>query len=890
MKSISLNGLWDCQLMDGSHCACEVPGCYDGYTQQKDSGAPVWFTRSVTLPDLEYERYFLRFGAVSYYCELYVNDALAGAHEGMWDSFRIDVTKFLRPGENQFKLMVQKPGYRQEDRFRVREVLSGFIPDVLCTFGGMWDDVSLECCNALVVHTHSVTASIDGSLDFHIRTEAWGNAERVKVTGEILAPDGSLAAKVAQCLPIEPGVSQVLHVPAKLEHPVLWEMDAPNLYTYRLELTIGAEKTFLSKRFGIREIKAQGSKLLLNGRPIFARGVLHWGYYDDAIIPNPDRKTIQAEIDAVKAHGFNMIKHCLYVPREEYFELADENGVLLWVELPLWLPDVTPQLPERIQREYPLILEQIAGHASVIMLSLGCELDARVDSSILEEMYHLAKRSSSALVRDNSGSGECYDGLPVDFADFFDYHFYADLQNMEPLMEAFTPSWRNYRPWLFGEFCDSDTMRDLRPLRAAKNGDKLMWELADPVQNPISSLKPDFRMPLYDQRMEENGIFQDYDEISKLSLDHAMVHRKVNLEYVRSFAELAGYNITVMRDVPIATSGIFDDRMQPKFDAEQFKTFNSDIVLAPAWDLTRIWLNADRLKNKERYNFFGGEYYGLHVLLSNYSKHPLIQPSLDWQLREGGQVVAQGSFEQDGTYANGEVSELGYIGLHLPQTDRPKTMLLTVQMRCGEQRAANQWPVFLYPRPEQFSAKIGLYDPAGALRGIDSLCAPSLLEDEREVANVDVVLTTRLTPSIRRFIERGGKALFLQRGEGYLPSQPVAFWREGMVRCYPHPVLKGLERQTWMDDLRFFSLSTDTALQTSAFGELGITDARPIIRRYDCREWLATDYMVDCRLGKGRLIATTLRFEGGMGKQPMFVDGNCFGVWLLHQAITDLQR
>ena len=157
--------------------------------------------------------------------------------------------------------------------------------------------------------------------------------------------------------------------------------------------------------------------------------------------------------------------------------------------IPLCLPDATAELELRIRREFPAILRQIAGHPSVVMISLGCELDDKVSSGILEEMYHLAKQMSNALVRDNSGSGECYGGLSVDYADFFDYHFYGDLQNMENLMETFTPVWRSYRPWVYGEFCDSDTMRDLQEVRQKKGVQRLCWEQNDPVKNPISILK-----------------------------------------------------------------------------------------------------------------------------------------------------------------------------------------------------------------------------------------------------------------------------------------------------------------------------------------------------------------------------------------------------------------
>jgi hypothetical protein len=185
-------------------------------------------------------------------------------------------------------------------------------------------------------------------------------------------------------------------------------------------------------------------------------------------------------------------------------------------------------------------------------------------------MYHLAKRDLGALVRDNSGSGECYGGLAVDYADFSDYHFYAELPNLEHLIETFTPGWRTRRPWLFGEFCDSDTLRDLSDVRREKGVRRLKWESGDARKNPISSLKPDFFAHHHDARMEASGIRAAFPLLSQLSLNHSLVHRKTTLEMTRSFGAVCGYNITNLeRAHPTSGACLFDlgRRRSPRRDS-----------------------------------------------------------------------------------------------------------------------------------------------------------------------------------------------------------------------------------------------------------------------------------------------------------------------------------
>lgn len=878
----SLNGKWECCFPDGSVQTVEVPGCWDRCVEEKDIAERVIFRKKFYMETVDEKCYRLHFEAVSYYCDIFLNGRKIGAHEGMWDSFSIDTADVLQKGENELVLEVWKPGYHAEDRFPLREVLSGFIPDVLCTFGGIWDDVWLESSDSYFVERHWGNGTGDGTVEIYTVLEQQDADGSIHVTGEIRDGNDHPVAEIDETLEAD----RILKLTVRVDNVVCWNPDAPVLYHYHLTLNDGKRKTEIQKNFGFREIKTDKTAILLNQSPVYLRGVLHWGYYDE-IIPMPSEETIREEIQKARSYGFNMIKHCLYIPRKEYLSLADEMGMLLWVELPLWLPEKTPELEKRIRREYPRLMEQIAGHPSVIMVSLGCELDAKVENSVLEEMYYLAKEKLGVLVRDNSGSGECYDGLTVDYADFSDYHFYADLQNMENLLETFTPVWKRNRPWVFGEFCDSDTLRDMKGLREEKNVEKFYWEEQDETRNPICILKPDFFLGEHDERMEKSGIRKEFPMLKRLSYNHSMVHRKTVLEQTRSVGEISGYNITTIRDVPIATSGIFDDFMREKFEKETFRAFNQDVMLLPAWDLTRIWINADRVMSKERYGFFGGESYGLHLLVSNYGGKVMIQPRIVYELqKEDGQPVISGELQGE-DIENGQVGQVCYLYLELPEVMIPETNRLKVRLQAGEREIVNEWPVFLYPKPEAEEEKIGLFDPLQVFRTVENIYSHIEETNGRDhLEEYPLLLCSMLTPEILEYVENGGSVFYVQRGKGALPVTPVAFWREGMIRKYEHPVMDEIRYENWMDDLRYFGSATDTAF--SDIEDSRFSCRKPILRRYDCREWRSDDYLMELGCGKGKILATTLRIEGGMGKQPLFLENNRFGRWLIGKAIQYL--
>ena len=895
MRKLSLNGKWDCQWPDGTHFEADVPGCWDSCTDDKALTGPVTYEKKFTVQNEPFDAAIVTFGAVSYACEIFVNGSLAGAHEGLWDSFRVDITPYVRTGENTIKLSIIKPGCEPGDAYPLREVLSGFVQDVLHTFGGIWDDVTLEFVRDFAVSHHYAQGRPDGNFTIHIEAKAINGACPVKADVVVYAPDGSQAAAFSKDIEFCEEAEYTLT--GAVPQPELWGLSSPALYRYEINLSSVGRQETVSRRFAFREISSEGSQILLNGIPIYPRGILHWGNYDDILMPNPSKERIFQDLKKIKAMGFNMIKHCLYIPRDAFLDACAEMGVLSWVELPLWIPKVTPALWDRIRREYPAILKYLSGRPSLAFVSLGCELNRGVESAILEEMYHLAGKLTDALVRDNSGSGECYGGLTVDYADFYDYHFYADLTYFEQLCETFSPTWRAKRPWIFGEYCDSDTLRDMALIRERLGVERVDFELYDKKKNPVSHLKDDFFLHLQDERLDESGIRKDWKAALPLSLNHSLTHRKTTIDYTRAFQEITGYVLTSMRDVPIAPHGLFNDFGEPKFDADVFKTFNADTVLVPRWDLTRTWIGGDRVLYKERYNFVSGETYAVRVVLSHYGPAAVNSPRLNWQLLRSGNTAADsGEVRNPEIFQPGCVGEIAYLVFNLPEVTKPETFTLKVSMSADTAAAVNEWPVFVYPASGEINKgfNLGLYDPASLFPDAASEWENvEILADDMSIRDVDMILTTRLSPSVHKFISQGGCGVLVQRGNGVLPIVNVPFWREGMQRPFGHKIMDGLISGHAQDDLRYYSLGTDTALDSRAIEKSALADLtkiEPIIRRYDCRTWKMSDYMAELSIGKGKLIATTLRLEGGSGKQPMLLKRNLLAQWLLRKSFEYLKN
>jgi len=112
MNRVSLSGTWEFRLEDEREWhPIPVPDCWEAIGIRKDHPGPAWYRARFTVPnEFDSGRIWIRFGAVSYHCAIFVNGCEAGEHTGMWDSFAVEITHAVRPGEPaELLVRVEKP-------------------------------------------------------------------------------------------------------------------------------------------------------------------------------------------------------------------------------------------------------------------------------------------------------------------------------------------------------------------------------------------------------------------------------------------------------------------------------------------------------------------------------------------------------------------------------------------------------------------------------------------------------------------------------------------------------------------------------------------------------------------------------------------------------------
>jgi len=867
--SLSLDGEWQCSL--GNQVGViQIPGCWEAQGFSRRIDGPAIIERWVIVPEKWHGKsIILQFDALSYHVEVHLNSILIGEHRGLWTPFEFNITDHIRVGqENRLHLTIYKPG----KRFPLRESLAGFLPDVAVMFGGVWQSVRLVAHATLTMNNLSILADAatgEVTISAQIQHKSAGNITLILEDANKLRVYQRLVSIFDNEMNISVTINNARH----------WSPNDPHLYTMILETDRGFR---LTKSFGFRKLHHDRKSLYLNDRGIFLRGVLNWGWYPEILCPAPDESTIRDEFQRVRAMGFNMIKLCLYVPSPLYFDIADEEGMLIWLELPLWLPDVTDSLRQQASQEYREILQEVHHHPSIIIYSLGCELDRAVDMDFMADLNDIVRgQSCGILLCDNSGSGEAYGGLTVDFSDFYDYHFYSELHLFDSLVDHFQRDWREARPWIFGEFCDADDFRDIDEIAEHYGGDYPWWLVE---QNPIHPLEK-IGYSLQKQRMLELDLPYDNQTLMHISRQQSLVVRKAILEKVRRRSQMGGYVVTGLRDTPLATSSVYDDLGRAKYPLETFNQFNNDTVLLLDTGRTRQWINGgDRPTPSSTFTLTNGQQAIVNLIVSH-AGDKLDITAIEWTLKHlGKRLIATRHDVNHQIITDSEPQQLIPLIFGVPKSDSPQILTLSVTVYTTTKTVSNQWTFWCFPKIEQWQAGISIYDLTGTLSVFDDLYE-SIEQPFTSFANL--VITNSLTPEIHAYLESGGHVLLLQQGTKPLPASQVPFWRESV-----HLLQTDMLPHDGHVDMQFYDIATDIAFDISQLHSVlpRAENVTIMMRRLDARLFSLAEYLFRCQVGQGHLIATTLRLCGGVGDQPVSLKTNIVGRWVLYQLINYLKE
>lgn len=863
---INLNGKWQL-CYNGIEQEIEVPGVIEKYVEKKDEKFDYSYRKTFSVDIKNNKKYILNCEGISYAYTILVNNKEVVHHEGIWEHLKVDVSEYLE-NENIIEIKIIRPSFEKESPYFFRSLLFGFIPDVLLPFSGIFRPIYVEEKNESYINECRVYANYDNkTLDVSCDINSFGNC---KLEVKITSPDGVETVTISDY--------DKCSIPVDV---VNWSTYQPNLYNIEVSLIKNNEKidSYNCKR-GFRKIEAVDEKIMLNGKREYFRAILHWGYYPEEMSFNISHEKIYEEIMMIKNQGFNAIKFCLFLPDKYYLDLCDELGILVWQELPLWLPYDNGFLQARIDNQYPNMIKYFIDRPSLLLVSIGCELDATVSQATIDSIYDDIKSyNSSAIICDNSGSGECFDGNLDTKSDIYDYHFYPEINNMQNLIDAFNHESRDKKPWLFGEYNDMDSFRNLKDI-VKQLGEKPFWASDKFSENLLRYVHAGFGSdnPIYyfDKIVDEYGYTDSLDEIVKIGLKKAYDVRKYNLETTRSNDGISGYSITAIRDVPITACGIVDDFDKPKFADEDMLMINNDIVISMLPKLGRKWYKgSDIYDRKDIFNFENGSNINNRVVISSHLYNDVSDELHIILYDKHNEIVYKNSVNINVEHSKSKQ----YYDLFIPikQSEYIEKYKLVIEFANYK----NQWNVWGYPK-NYCTPKFYLFDNNNMFEGIENRFDCHLINDFDGLKDC-ILVTTTYNKSMEYLRDNGVKIVYVQNGNGYYNYDVIPFWRENVKLIADNNYLSELEHEGY-DGLNFISMIANNGFD-SCYVKKMYPNYCSLIRRIDNRNFKAHEIAFVVNDNKEKMVVTSFDFGAGKGSQSRSFESNYLGQAILDKLI-----
>ncbi len=340
-----------------------------------------WYRTTLERPELkDGEKAYLEFDGAAMTADVYFNGEKLVHHEGGYSGFRADITEKITETGNVLLVSVDN-----SDNDRVYPQKADFT-----FYGGLYRMVRL-----VIVPKSHFSMNYYGGNGIKVTPEVTlpGNGEKpasAEVTVEIWAEGGAEYVTVTAAGQTKQAEVTDGYAKAKfcLDTVHLWDgVNDPYLYTAKAELNSG---DVVETRFGCRSFRIDPQEgFFLNGRPYPLRGVSR--HQDRAGVGNALTLSMhQEDMEIIREMGANTLRLAHYQHAQEFYDLCDENGIIVWAEIPYITMHMSGGRDNTLSQMRELVIQNY-NHPSIVCWGLSNEISAAspVNEELLENHREL---------------------------------------------------------------------------------------------------------------------------------------------------------------------------------------------------------------------------------------------------------------------------------------------------------------------------------------------------------------------------------------------------------------------------------------------------------------------------------------------------------------------
>lgn len=842
---VSLDTPWNGEIIDSSYFFA------DRYKKYREGNikipfwlkpstyyaGPAWYKREIEIPaDWAKKRIVLNLERCHWETMLYVNGQFCGTRNTLVAPHQFDLSKQLKPGKNTLVVRV-------DNRYIVNVgINSHSIADHTQTnWNGLVGDLSLTVGSPVYVDNVQVrpklrTSSIDVTILVHQpRHQAFVGSMIVQAS----STTGTKASLPELKIPVRfTGESTDLTASYAIPGAQHWDEFTPNLYklTARLMDEQGREITQQEVPFGMRELTTVGTRLAINGRPIFLRGDVDCAAFPLTGYPPTTEAPWEKIMKTAREYGLNHLRFHSWCPPEAAFAVADRLGLYLQIEGPLWANHGSSVgtggvVDAFIYDESERIIRQYGNHPSFCMMAYGNEPGGANQNDFLGRWVDYFRQKDDRRLY-TSGAG--WPMIPEN-----QYHVNSDAriqqwgQGLKSIINKGAPrtdfDWRTtiqkagapYVSHEIGQWCAYPNFAEMPKYTG--------------VLTPTN-------FEIFRETLNEAGMGDQAADFLYSSGRLQTLCYKADIEAALRTPGFAGFQLLGLHDFPgqgSALVGALDVFWESKgyTTPQEYRTFSSPTVLLARMDKL-IYENNETVQAALEIAHFGAS--------------ELKNQTITWQLlNAAGKVVQRGSF----TKPNVAVDNCQSVGTaQLPLSGFKKPEMLTLTVALTGTPITNSWNIWVYPAHVNPDAAVS-----------------------------DVIVAHELTPDVVKQLQNGAKVLLLPYGhvkQGKGAEVAIGFssifWNTSYTKnqpphtlglvCNPKHPLFALFPTEMSSNYQWHDIVMHA--QTIILNDFQ-KSLRPLIQPID--DWFENRRLslaFEARVGKGKLLVCSVDLETNIAKRP----------------------
>ena len=402
----------DCQFFDPGYDDRDwgeiaVPACWQA--EGHDYNGAAWYRlRFDHRPGAGENVARLSFLGVDYFADVWLNGYFLGSHEGFFNHFEFDASRWIRAGENLLVVKVDSPNLtnlkvRPIDKTIVKGALDDWdCNDLTVNPGGIFADVRLLLSSDVYLGRVKATPLVDvaeGSARVMCRVEAVNTTGRFLTVGLAAALEPTnftgRATRVERELVLPPGPSELDLWIDVAEPRLWWPWDLGEQHLYSLDLSVReGERTLdrLSDRIGLRQVRTEpgSSAIHVNGTRVFCRGP---NYVSEQLQSNMTNDKYRTDVRLMREANMNMVRVYCVVEKEEFYDACDEHGILVYQDFPM--QGRMSNSSDLVRRSVPQardMVNQLYNHPSIVLWCFGAQPGLRNFEKVGMAMAAAARR------------------------------------------------------------------------------------------------------------------------------------------------------------------------------------------------------------------------------------------------------------------------------------------------------------------------------------------------------------------------------------------------------------------------------------------------------------------------------------------------------------------